>query len=88
MGTSKSITITNENGRLNKEEIEKLIKEAEKSKFEDEILRKKIEEKNQLENYCYSVRNTINDNGMKDKINDSDKSTLLTAIESTLKWIE
>jgi len=54
-GTSKksNITITNNKGRLSKEEIERLVKEAEKYKDEDEAIRKKIEAKNTLEGYCF-----------------------------------
>jgi len=52
----KKITITNDKGRLSKDEIEKLLKEAEKFKSEDEKNRKKIEAKNTLENYTYSIK--------------------------------
>jgi len=53
--TSKceKITITNEKGRLSKEEIEKMVQDAEKFKAEDDLVRKKIEAKNGLENYCF-----------------------------------
>jgi heat shock protein 1/8 len=53
--TSKSnkITITNEKGRLSKEDIEKMVNEAEKFKDEDEKIKKKIEAKNGLETYCF-----------------------------------
>jgi len=66
-GKSNKITITNEKGRLSKDEIEKLVKDAEKYKTEDEAIRKKVEAKNALENYCYSVKNTLKDEKLKDK---------------------
>lgn len=68
-GTSKSnkITITNQKGRLSQEEIDRLIKEAEKFKGEDETLKKKVEAKNGLENYTYSIRNSLKDEKLKDK---------------------
>lgn len=52
-GKSNNITITNEKGRLNENDIEKLIKEAEKFKAEDEKIKKRVEAKNGLEHYCY-----------------------------------
>ena len=58
-GKTEKITITNNKGRLSKEDIERLVKEAEKYKTEDEIIKKKIDAKNGLENYTYSIRNTL-----------------------------
>jgi len=58
-GKTQKITITNNKGRLSKDEIERLVKEAEKFKAEDEIVKKKVENKNALENYTYSIRNTL-----------------------------
>jgi len=66
-GKSNKITITNDKGRLSKEEIEKLVKDAEKYKNEDEAVKKKVEAKNGLENYCYSIKNTLKDDKLKDK---------------------
>ena len=55
------ITITNDKGRLSKEEIDKMVKEAEKFKEDDEKQKARIEAKNQLENFCYSVKNQLNE---------------------------
>lgn len=60
-GKSNKITITNDKGRLSKEDIERMVQEAEKYKAEDEAQQKKVEAKNSLENYAYSMRNTISD---------------------------
>ena len=57
----KNITITNDKGRLSKEEIDKMVKEAEKFKEDDEKQKARIEAKNQLENFCYSVKNQLNE---------------------------
>jgi L1 cell adhesion molecule like protein len=57
-GKSNQITITNEKGRLSQSEIDRMVSEAEKYAAEDEANKKKIEAKNGLENYCYSMRNT------------------------------
>lgn len=56
---TEKITITNEKGRLSKDDIEKLIKESEKFKAEDDLVRKKVEAKNGLENYTYSIKNAL-----------------------------
>jgi len=66
-GKSSKITITNDKGRLSKDEIERLVKDAEKYKAEDEAVKKKVEAKNGLENYCYSIRNTLKDEKLKEK---------------------
>jgi len=60
-GQKNKITITNDKGRLSKDEIERMVQEAEKYKAEDEEHKKKIESKNGLENYAYNMRNTIRD---------------------------
>lgn len=72
-GKSEKITITNNKGRLSKDDIDRLVKEAEKYKEEDDKLRKKIEAKNTLENYTYSIRNTMKEEKLKDKFTDDDK---------------
>ncbi|CDY10446.1 BnaC04g42010D [Brassica napus] len=60
-GQKNKITITNDKGRLSKDDIEKMVQEAEKYKSEDEEHKKKVEAKNALENYAYNMRNTIQD---------------------------
>ena len=60
-GIKNKITITNDKGRLSKDEIERMVQEAEKYKTEDEAHKKKIESKNSLENYAFNMRNTIRD---------------------------
>jgi len=81
-GKTEKITITNNKGRLSKEEIERLVKEAEKYKTEDEIIKKKVEAKNGLENYTYSIRNTLNDEKLKDKFSAEEKKTIEDAVKT------
>ena len=57
-GKIEKITITNDKGRLSKEEIERMVEESEKYKNEDDQIREKIEARNQLDSTLYSVRNT------------------------------
>jgi L1 cell adhesion molecule like protein len=82
-GTSRTekITITNNKGRLSKDEIEKLIKEAEKYKDQDEKIRKRVEAKNALESYCVSIKHTIDDEKLKDKIPAEEKETIKNKVE-------
>ena len=88
-GTSKSekITITNNKGRLSKDEIEKLIKEAEKFKDQDEKIRKRVEAKNGLESYCVSIKHTLDDEKLKDKIPQGDKDTIKAKVEEVERWM-
>lgn len=58
-GQKNKITITNDKGRLRKEEIEKMVHDSEIYKAEDEEHKKKVEAKKSLENYAYNIRNTI-----------------------------
>merc|ERR1719355_570940 len=75
-GKSNQITITNEKGRLSQSEIDRMVAEAEKYKAEDEAAKVKIEAKNGLENYCFSLRNTLQDEKLKDKIEEDDKKKI------------
>lgn len=86
-GNVKSITITNDKGRLTKEEVEKLIREAEKHKDQDELIKKRVEAKNSLEQFVYSVKHTLNDEKLKDKISDSEKTPVLDLCNTTEAWL-
>jgi len=87
-GKSNKITITNDKGRLSKDQIERMVRDAEKFKQEDEKQRERIEAKNHLENYAYSLRNTVRDEQLASKFSDSDKATLNGAVDSVLQWVE
>ncbi|KAJ1698908.1 hypothetical protein LUZ63_007420 [Rhynchospora breviuscula] len=87
-GHKNKITITNDKGRLSKEEIEKMVREAEKYKAEDEEHRKKVDAKNALENYAYNMRNTIRDDKIGEKLSAADKKKIEDAVEETIKWLD
>ncbi|KAK8494491.1 hypothetical protein V6N12_073486 [Hibiscus sabdariffa] len=87
-GQKNKITITNDKGRLSKEEIEKMVQEAEKYKSEDEELKKKVEAKNALENYAYNMRNTIKDEKISSKLPAADKKKIEDAIEQAIQWLD
>ncbi|CAN6902388.1 unnamed protein product [Brassica oleracea] len=87
-GVKNQITITNDKGRLSKEEIEKMVQDAEKYKAEDEQVKKRVEAKNSLENYAYNMRNTIKDEKLAQKLDQEDKQKIEKAIDETIEWIE
>ncbi|CAI9098743.1 OLC1v1035441C1 [Oldenlandia corymbosa var. corymbosa] len=75
-------------GRLTKEEIENLVKEAEKYKAEDEEHMKKVVAKNTLENYAYNMRSTIKEEKISSKIGEEDKKKIEDTNESVIQWLE
>jgi len=87
-GKIQKITISNNKGRLSKEEIENLVKDAEKFKAEDDLLRKKVEGKNNLENYTYNIRNTLKDEKVKDKFSAEEKEKVEAKLNEASQWLE
>merc|ERR1712137_496331 len=87
-GKSNQITITNEKGRLSQAEIDRMVQEAEKYRAEDEAAKVKIEAKNSLENYCFTMRNTLSEEKLKDKFEDGDKEKIEKAIQENLDWLD
>jgi len=87
-GKENKITITNDKGRLSKEEIERMVSDAEKYKAEDEEARNRISAKNALEAYAYNMKSTVEDDKMKDKISEGDKTTIIDKCKETLEWMD
>ncbi|CAI0420941.1 unnamed protein product [Linum tenue] len=87
-GVKNKITITNDKGRLSKDEIERMVQEAERYKAEDEEVKKKVEAKNSLENYAYNMRNTIKDEKIAGKLDSADKEKIEKAVEETVQWLD
>jgi len=87
-GKSNKITITNEKGRLSKDDIERMVNEAEKYKGEDEKIKKRVEAKNGLENYCFQMKNTLNDEKLKDKFTEDDKKVIEETSKEGIQWLE
>ncbi|XP_036365501.1 heat shock 70 kDa protein-like [Octopus sinensis] len=85
-GKSNKITITNDKGRLSKEEIERMLNEAKQYEAEDEKQRQRVAARNQLEHYIFSVKQALNeDNG---KLSEQDKKQAVEMCEQTLQWID
>ncbi|THW57628.1 heat shock 70 kDa protein [Aureobasidium pullulans] len=87
-GKTNKIVITNDKGRLSKEEIERMLSEAEKYKEEDEAEAARIGAKNGLESYAYSLKNTISDPKVEEKLPADDKEKLQAKINETVEWID
>jgi heat shock protein 5 len=89
-GKAEKITITAEKGRLSDEEIERMVQEAEEYAEEDKKMKERVDKRNGLEGYAYSLRNSLTDEekGVADKIDDDDKETLEEAIKEVLDWLD
>merc|ERR1711920_73563 len=84
----KKITIDSNKGRLSEEEINKIVADAEKYKAEDEVKRKTIQAKNDLENVAYQMRNTLDDEKFKELIKDDDKKKVQDMVKETIDWVD
>ncbi|KAK3670933.1 Hsp70 chaperone [Recurvomyces mirabilis] len=87
-GKTNKIVITNDKGRLSKEEIERMLAEAEKYKEEDEAEAGRIQAKNGLESYAYSLKNTLSDSKVDEKLSTEDKEKLKAEIDKTVAWLD
>ena len=88
-GKSEKIVVTNDSGRLSKEEIERMLKEAKEFEEQDKITKEKIDAKNSLENYIYSMKNTVEDKekGIGNKISESEKESITNALKEAQDWL-
>jgi heat shock 70kDa protein 1/2/6/8 len=84
-GNKKNITITNDKGRLSQEQIDEMISNSEKYKEEDDKTKLKIEARNDLENYLYSFKNSINES---EKLDEDTKKEGLKMLDKELNWLD
>ncbi|XP_013400629.1 heat shock cognate 71 kDa protein [Lingula anatina] len=87
-GKENKITITNDKGRLSKEEIDRMVNEADQYKAEDEKQRNRIHAKNGLESYAFNMKSTVEDEKLKDKISDSDRDTITNKCKEVIDWLD
>jgi len=87
-GKSQKITITNDKGRLSQADIDRMVADAEKFKEEDEQNRQRIEAKNSLEGLIYSSRNSMNEEKLKDKFSEEDRTTIEAKISDIQSWLD
>uniref|UniRef100_T1KAQ5 Uncharacterized protein n=2 Tax=Tetranychus urticae TaxID=32264 RepID=T1KAQ5_TETUR len=88
-GNKEKITITNDHNRLSPDDIEKMIKDAEKFADEDKRIKEKVEAKNELESYAYSLKNQIGDKEkLGAKLTDDDKTKIEESLDAAIKWLD
>merc|ERR1712137_1191103 len=88
-GNKEKITITNDQNRLTPEDIERMIQDAEKFADEDKKLKERVEARNELESYVYSLKNQINDKEkLGAKLSDEEKEKIEAIIDEKVKWLE
>lgn len=86
-GRSESIRITNDKGRLSKDEIDRMLADAEKYRQEDEKQREKVAARNNLESYVYNVKQSVEMVG-PEKLDAADKQKVLSKCEEVINWID
>lgn len=86
-GKSNKITITNDKGRLSREDVDRLVEEAAKYEAEDKLRFERVEAKNQLESYLYNVRNSLNEDGMKEKLGADEAAKAQAAVDEGIQWL-
>jgi len=88
-GNKEKITITNDQNRLTPEDIEQMIADAEKFADDDKKLKERVESRNELESYAYSLKNQVNDKEkLGAKISDEDKEKIEEAVNEKIAWLE
>merc|ERR1712170_174551 len=88
-GNKEKITITNDQNRLTPEDIERMIQDAEKFADEDKKLKERVEARNELESYVYSLKNQINDKDkLGAKISDEEKEKIEEIVNEKIAWLE
>ena len=87
-GRSEKIEIRADANRLTAEQIQAMVHDAEKYKDVDEKLRKQVVAKNGLENYCFQLKNTLNDEKLSDKLTEEDKQTIDDIMKEGLQFLE
>jgi len=87
-GKVEKITITNDKGRLSKEEIERMVNDAEKFKDEDDKQKDRISAKNGLESYIFNLKSSLDNDQIKSKLSPDEVSTANTTLDAALKWLD
>uniref|UniRef100_A0A2K5ZPT0 Heat shock-related 70 kDa protein 2 n=1 Tax=Mandrillus leucophaeus TaxID=9568 RepID=A0A2K5ZPT0_MANLE len=87
-GKENKITITNDKGRLSKDDIDRMVQEAERYKSEDEANRDRVAAKNALESYTYNIKQTVEDEKLRGKISEQDKNKILDKCQEVINWLD
>ncbi|KAL2104052.1 hypothetical protein ACEWY4_000920 [Coilia grayii] len=87
-GKENKITITNDKGRLSKEDIDRMVQEAEKYRADDEIQRDRVAAKNSLESYAYNMKSTMEDEKMRGKVSEQERNTVVEKCKEAISWLD
>jgi len=87
-GKENKITITNDKGRLSKEDIERMVNEAEKYKEEDKAAQERVQAKNELESHAFQLKQSVEDEKVANAISQSDKATLIAKCDEIINWLD
>ena len=87
-GRSNKITITNDSGRLSKDDIDRMVNDADRFKAEDDLQRERIAARNQLESYAFNVKSAVNDPSAESKLKPEDKETVIKEVDSIISWLD
>jgi L1 cell adhesion molecule like protein len=87
-GKSNKITITNDKGRLSKEDIERMVEEASRYEAEDKAVMERVEARNGAEAYLYNARNSANDEKVKEKLSEDDRAKIEATVKEGLDWLD
>merc|ERR1711871_975275 len=87
-GNTKNMTVEKNKRNLDERDVERLAAEAEKYKAEDEAIRARLDARNGLESFAYNLKQSVNDDGLKDKVAQADKDTLTAKVEETIAWLD
>ncbi|CAH1395127.1 unnamed protein product [Nezara viridula] len=87
-GKSNAITITNDKGRLSKKDIDRMIREAEKYKTEDDKARESISGRNNLEAYCYGMKTSMEEAAKNGLVTEEELKTVSRKCNETVMWLE
>jgi len=87
-GKKANITITNDKGRLSKDDIDRMVREAEQYAEEDAKAKERIDAKNQLESYCYQMKNTIEEDKFKSAVSEDEAKAIKDKVDETMAWLD
>ena len=88
-GSKANIVIDSNQNRLSPDDIERMVKDADDFAEQDKLVKERVEARNELESYAYSLKNQINDKEkLGGKLNDNDKKTVEEAVEEKISWLE
>jgi len=87
-GKKSNITITNDKGRLSKDDIDRMVREAEQYADEDAKAKERIDAKNSLESYCYQMKNTASEDKFKEAVSEDELKSVNDKVDEVMAWLE